>query len=122
MKFSAENLKLREKFLTPEFVKSLQNLQTENDVFTTNSTDFPRAFRLGNCEVFEPNKTNFEILLFWRDETRSEQKSINAEVVKQGDKWLINKICNESSLTVRVGILPISESKMLSRQPTRRWR
>ena len=94
MKFSPENLKAREKFLTAEFVKSLQNLQTENDVFTTNSNDLPKAFRLGKCEVVSPEKTNFEIVLFWRDDTRSEQRSIRTEVVKQGDKWLINKILN----------------------------
>ncbi len=92
MKFSVENLKQREKFLTPEFYKSLQNLQTENDIFTTNSMDVPRAFKLGECKVIEPTKTNVEVLLFWRDDTSSKQKSINAEVSKQGDKWLINKV------------------------------
>ena len=95
MKFSPQNLKLREKFLTPEFAKSLQNLQTENDVFTTNSGDFPKAFRVGKCEVVSPEKTNFEIVLFWRDDTRSEQKLIKTEAVKQNDKWLINKILNQ---------------------------
>ncbi|HVE58117.1 MAG TPA: hypothetical protein VNB22_14895 [Pyrinomonadaceae bacterium] len=95
MKFSAENLKKREKFLTPEFFKSLQSLQTENDVFTTNTTDSPKAFRVGGCKVVEPAaKTNLEVLLFWKDDKRTEQKAINVEVVKQGDKWLVNKILN----------------------------
>ncbi len=94
MKFSQENLKLREKFLTPEFVKSLQNVQSENDVFTTNNTDFPKAFRVGKCEVVSPEKTNIEVVLFWRDDTRTEQKIIKVEVVKQSDKWLINKNLN----------------------------
>ncbi len=94
MKFSQENLKLREKFLTTEFVKSLQNLQTENDVFTTNNMDFPKAFRVGKCEVVSPEKTNIELVLFWRDDTRTEQKIIKVEVVKQSDKWLVNKILN----------------------------
>lgn len=94
MKFSQENLKQREKFLTPDLVKSLQSLQTENDIFTTNSTDFPKAFRVGGCKVIEPTKTNFEVLLFWKDSTRSEQKVINVEVIKQNDKWLINKVLN----------------------------
>jgi len=94
MRFSAENLRQREKFLTPEYFKSLQNLQTENDIFTTNTADLPKAFRVGKCEVVEPSKTRLEVLLFWKDDTRSEQKTINAEVVKQNDKWLINKILN----------------------------
>jgi hypothetical protein len=94
MKFSQENLKQREKFLTPELFKSLQSVQTENDIFTTNSLDFPKAFRVGGCKVIEPMKTNMEVLLFWKDNTRSEQKAINVEVIKQGDKWLISKFLN----------------------------
>jgi len=92
MKFSRDNLKLREKFLSPELIKSLENLQTENDVFTTNETDYPKAFRVGGCKMIEPAKTQVEVLLFWKTEERSEQKSINVEAVKQGDKWLVNKI------------------------------
>lgn len=92
MLLSQENLKQREKFLTPEFVKSLQNLQTENDIFTTNSDDIPRAFRLGDCKVIEPTKTNVEVLLLWRDEKESRQQTIKVEAVKQNDKWLVNKI------------------------------
>jgi hypothetical protein len=94
MKFSPANLKLREKFLTPEYFKSLQNLQTENDVFTTNNLDFPKTFRIGKCEIVSPEKTNVEVVLFWKDDTRSEQREIKAEVIKQQDKWLINKIFN----------------------------
>lgn len=94
MKFSSENLKLRENFLTPEYYKSLQILQTENDVFTTNNTDFPKAFKLAECKVIEPTKTTIEILLFWKDDNRNEQKSITAEVIKKDDKWLINKVLN----------------------------
>jgi hypothetical protein len=92
MRFSLESLKLREKFLTPEFAKSLQSTQTENDVFTTNNTDFPKAFRIGKCEVISPEKTNFEIVLFWRDDTRSEERKIKVETAKQDDKWLINRV------------------------------
>jgi hypothetical protein len=92
MLFSQENLKKQEKFLTPEFIKILQSLQTENDVFTTDSTDVPRAFRLGDCKVIEPNKTNVEVLLLWKIDEGSRQQIIRAEVIKQEDKWLINKI------------------------------
>ena len=92
MKFSQENLKLRGKFLTPEYVKTLQNVQTGNDIFTTNNLDFPKTFRIGKCEVVSPEKTNIEVILFWKDDTRSEQKSVKAEAVKQNDKWLINRI------------------------------
>ena len=77
-----------------EYFKSLQGLQTESDVFTTGNSDFAKAFRVGGCKVVEPSKTNVEVLLFWKTDTRSEQKAINVEVIKQNDKWLINKILN----------------------------
>jgi hypothetical protein len=92
MKFSPENLKSKEQFFTPEFLQSLQKQETENDIFTSDSTDFPRAFRLGSCEVIEPSKTKIEVLIFWRDTTETRQQSIYTEVVNQQGKWLINKI------------------------------
>jgi hypothetical protein len=92
MKMSDENLKLREKFLTSDLFKSFEQKTSENDVFTTNSTDFPKAFRLGSCKVIEPAKTDFEIVFFWKDDNRNEQKIIHIEAVKHTDKWLINKI------------------------------
>ena len=94
MKFSPDNLRQRKRFLSAEFVKLLQNAPPENDVFTTNSTDYPKAFRIGGCEVAAADKTVFEVLLFWKDDARTEQRSINVEVARQNDKWLINKIIN----------------------------
>jgi hypothetical protein len=95
MRFSGENLKQREKFLTPEFYRSLQGVTTDGDVLTTGGTDFPKAFRVGKCEVAAPDKTNIEVLLFWRDDARTEQRAINVETVRQGDKWLVNKVSNQ---------------------------
>jgi hypothetical protein len=94
MRFSPENLKQREKFLTPGLYQYLQGAPSDGDVFTSGDTDFPKAFRIGKCEVAAPDRTNIEVLLFWRDDTRSEQRAINVEVVKQNDKWLVNKIIN----------------------------
>ena len=92
MKFTAENLKLREKYLTPSLLASILPKNDETDIFTTNSTDFPKAFRLGVCKVIEPTKTDFEVVFFWKDDNRNEQKTIHIEAVKQTDKWLLNRI------------------------------
>lgn len=94
MRFSPENLKLRKKFLSTELIKSLQAVNTENDVFTTNNDDFPKAFRVGECRVTDPNKTILQVLLFWKTDTRSEQKAIHVETVRENGQWLINKIEN----------------------------
>lgn len=92
MRFSAENLKQREKFLTPEFAESLRKLQTDADVFTTGDTDYPKAFSAGECRVAASDKTVFDVLLFWKTDTRTEQRKIKVEAVKQNDKWLIDKV------------------------------
>ena len=94
MKFSQENLKLREKFLSAEYLKSLQSIQNDADIFTTNGKDFPKTFRVGGCKVVDTNKTNVEVIFFWKTDTRTEQKIIHTETVNENSKWLINKIVN----------------------------
>lgn len=93
MKFTKENLKQREKFLTDNLKKQLEN-QPENAVdYFTATDDYPKAFRLGKCEVVEADKkVNIQIVLFWKTDTRSEQKEVQVETVKQNNNWLVNKV------------------------------
>ena len=92
IKPSAKNLKLREKFLSRELfeMRSASN-ETAKDYFT-GTDDYPKAFRVGSCEVVSPDKTVLGVLLFWRDDTRSEQREIKVEAVKENEKWLIDKV------------------------------
>ena len=94
IKFTPENLKQKEKFLSPDLSKLLQKLVTESDPFTL-TDDVPRAFRTAGCTVVAGDKTIVEVLVFWRDETRTEQRKIRVETVKRNDKWLIDNIYNE---------------------------
>jgi hypothetical protein len=96
MQFTPENLRRRERFLTPELVGNLQIATvTEQDPFTL-TTEYPKAFRVGGCEVIEKDKkVNFEVLLFWRIEEQNKQQEIYVEAIKENDKWLINKIFNK---------------------------
>lgn len=92
MKFTTENLELRKRFLTEKYFERLKGSRAADDPFT-NTTDYPKAFRIGECRVIEPGKrTEFEILLFWKDDKRSEQRSIHAEAVKENDTWLIDDV------------------------------
>jgi hypothetical protein len=94
MKPSAENLKLREKFLSKELFKTLSaSNETAKDYFTK-TDDYPKASRTGGCEAAQPGKTIFEVLLFWKDDKRDEQRKIKIEAIKENDKWLINKVSN----------------------------
>ena len=95
MHFTPENLAAREKFLTPEFAASLKSKQTGGDVFTTGTDDFPKAFRVGGCEVDPQGATSVEILLFWKTDVRSEQRAIHVHAVKRGDYWLVDNISGQ---------------------------
>jgi hypothetical protein len=92
IKPSAENLKLREKFLSRKLFETLSaSNETAKDYFT-GTDDYPRAFRVGSCEVVSPERTVLGVLLFWRDDTRSEQREVKVEAVKENEKWLIDKV------------------------------
>lgn len=92
MKPSEENLRLREKFLTDELKQNLAEHPEGNIDYFTATDDYPKAFRVGGCEVISNNKTVFEVVFFWKDDKRSEQREIKVEAIKQADKWLINKV------------------------------
>lgn len=92
MTTSATNLEARKRFLTESLFQKLSATPTDADVFTTGTTDIPRAFKPGGC-VTDPNgRAVFDVLLFWRDESHTKQKTVKVETAKQGDKWLIDRV------------------------------
>jgi len=82
-------------YLTPRFLEELSaRPQHATDPFTL-TDDPPKAFRAGECRVVEPGKrVSFELLLFWKTDTRSEQRAITVEAEKHDDKWLLDKVTN----------------------------
>jgi len=92
MKPSRENLQKRERFLSDELTRQLTT-QTEaaKDYFTA-TDDYPKAFRIGECEAENENKTVFQVVFFWKDDLRNEQREVKVETVRQNEKWLINRI------------------------------
>ena len=95
VKPSKENLRKREKFLTDELYRTLaaQENETATDYFTQ-TDDYPKAFRIGECAMTNENRTVFQVVLFWKDDARSEQREVKVETVKQNGKWLINSVGN----------------------------
>lgn len=91
-KFSAEGLKARDRFLTPEFAKLIAGSQEGTDPFTTGTDDIPKAFRVGECSELTTERTETSVLLFWRTDERTEQRKILVEAVDRNDRWLINTI------------------------------
>jgi len=92
MKPSKENLREREKFLSDELNRELSaQPETEKDYFTA-TNDYPKAFRIGECQAIADNKTVFQVVFFWKDDVRNEQREIKVEAIKETGKWLINRI------------------------------
>ena len=95
MKPSRENSRKREKFLTDELNRALAAAETEEATdYFTQTDDYPKAFRIGECAATDENRTVFQVVLFWKNDTRSEQREVKVEAVKQDGKWLINGVEN----------------------------
>jgi|SRR5690606_12312311 len=92
MSINAKELERLQKYMTPDSAKQLEGTETENDIFTTNSADHPKAFRIGACKIREPDTAVLTVLLFWRSDERTEQQEINVEAKKIDGKWLFNKV------------------------------
>ena len=92
MTFTQEDLKARERFLTPEFAEKMRGSREGTDPFTTGTDDIPKAFRAGECREISPERTAIEVVLFWKDDHRSEERKIDVEMSKRGDAWLVDGI------------------------------
>jgi hypothetical protein len=84
----------QKEFLTPRLFAELDSTQPVYDPFTL-TDDPPMAFRVGGCRVLEPeHRVDLEVLLFWKTDTRSEQRPIRVEADNSTGKWLIDRVTN----------------------------
>ena len=92
MRPSAEMLKASESFLTPDLAHELStSSEIERDYFTA-TENYPKAFRVGSCTADSDDKATLQVLLLWRTDEQNEQKEVHVEVLKKGEKWLINRV------------------------------
>ena len=95
MKSTVENLKAREKFLSRDLIENLSKKAESPIDYFTQTDDYPKAFRVGECRIVEPEKrVNLGVLLFWKTDTRSEQREISIEAVSENGKWTVNRVGN----------------------------
>ncbi len=85
-----EALATRDSYLTEGLIKQLP-VSPGRDYFTQ-TDDFPKAFRIGNCTAESERETVFQVVLLWRDDTRNEQSEVKVRTVKAEDKWLIESV------------------------------
>jgi hypothetical protein len=92
MRPSAENFKLRERFLTKRFYSMLAAAPESNvDPFTM-TREFPRTFKIGECTANSPKSVDFQVQLYWRDDEQTIQQEIVANAVKENDSWLVDSV------------------------------
>jgi hypothetical protein len=92
MTLSQENLEKRRVYLSPDFYAKLAATPPAIDPFTL-TKDQPKAFRAGECKVLETGRlVNFELLLFWKTDTRTEQRAIHVNAESRDGKWLIASV------------------------------
>lgn len=92
MKPSEEYLDRRAKFLSSSLKQQLEGeIESAKDYFTQ-TEDYPKAFSVGACETVSPEKTDFDVLLFWKDNKQTEQRKIKVEMINQNGDWLVNRV------------------------------
>lgn len=92
MRPTAENLKLREKFLTARYYSIVSSLvDFDTDPFTM-TREFPRTFKIGECKEMSPASVAFQIQLYWRDDEQTVQQEVMANVTRENGSWLVDNV------------------------------
>jgi len=86
-----ENLKAREKFLTPEFYQRLISANSAVDPFTF-AADPPKTFKIAKCTEGDVSHADLQVQIYWRDDQNTIQKEVHVSTIKTGEKWLINDV------------------------------
>ena len=99
MHLTEENIRLREKYFTHRLSGELlydaaADSEKTTEYFTAAPTnDLPKAFRVGECKVVEPgDRVQFDVLMFWKDDVRTEQKHVFTSLKKENGTWLIDSV------------------------------
>ena len=90
---SPDNLKAREKYLSPRLYEELLKNKPEKDYFT-DSQIAPKAFKVAECHAADQNTAEVNVHLFWKpdDQKSAIQREAGVAAVKQNGKWLVDKV------------------------------
>lgn len=82
----------RREYLTPRFFEALKNAgPSDIDVFTL-SKEFPKTFKIGECNMSTPTNIDLQIQIYWRDDAKTEQQEVVANYVLESGKWLLDGV------------------------------
>ena len=92
MRATAENYKLRERFLTPRYYTALAAAAEGSlDQFTL-TQDHPKTFKIGECKADSATNVDLQIQLYWRDDYNTVQQEVVANMVNESGKWLLDGV------------------------------
>jgi hypothetical protein len=77
-----------DRFIASDFQTSVSD---DLDPFFLSPTT-PTTFKIGKCDVDSETRVSIQVQLYWRYESKTDQKEVYAEVFRTGDKWLIYKV------------------------------
>jgi hypothetical protein len=83
--------KQRNDFLTKRLIAELGKLPNDSEYFSP-TEDAPKTFRIGVCREVSADELDFQLLFFWKTDTRNEQRESLLRVIRQNDKWLIDSV------------------------------
>jgi len=76
------------RFIASDFQSAASS---DEDAFYLAGTT-PTTFKIGKCEMRDDTHVVVQVQLYWRQEGKTDQKEVYADVVKRDDKWLISKV------------------------------
>ena len=92
MRATAENYKLRERFLTPRYYTALAAAAEGSlDQFTL-TQDHPKTFKIGECKADSATNVDLQIQLYWRDDYNTVQQEVVANMVNESGNWLLDGV------------------------------
>jgi hypothetical protein len=79
-------------YLTSRLTGELAATQTpEGDYFTAGDR-FPKAFRVGTCTLRGDQTAEIDVLLLWRTDEESEQRSVRVKMARAGEAWRVDGV------------------------------
>jgi len=77
-----------ERFVSPGFRPTIA--ENQDPFFLSGTT--PTTFKIGKCEAVTETKAEMQVQLYWREDGKTDQKEVFAELTRTNDRWLIENV------------------------------
>jgi len=77
-----------DRFVSPGFSSTASG--AADPFFLADTT--PTTFKVGKCEQRDESHIAMQVQMYWRQDAKTDQKEVYADLTKTGGKWLIDKV------------------------------